>query len=162
MAVLSAQGCLTHSRPDLVPVHGQVLLKSALQRLLAMAADSAAPEPWPRVHALNMLRLAFSERGLAAEGAAFAAEGVEAESHEMSLGPLPNGQMTRRLRGRARRSNRLLTTVEWTVVGHSRQAEVDAWLLLVHGRTNLSAQLAVGQHAAGRRPHVLRDRDGQR
>lgn len=53
----------------------QVLLTSGVRRLLDMSAGSDAAEPWPRVHALNMLRMAFSERGLALDGTAFLAEG---------------------------------------------------------------------------------------
>ena len=64
--------------------NSQVLLTSGLRRLLAMAGREAgadgdavagAAEPWPRVHALNMLRLAFSERELALDGSAFLADG---------------------------------------------------------------------------------------
>ena len=59
----------------------QVLLAGGLRRLLDMAGSAGVPnsepppEPWPRVHALNMLRMAFSERGLALDGSAFLAEG---------------------------------------------------------------------------------------
>jgi hypothetical protein len=55
----------------------QVLLCSGLRRLLDMANAAGCPEPWPRVHALNMLRMAFSERGLALDGSAFLAEGEQ-------------------------------------------------------------------------------------
>jgi Putative death-receptor fusion protein (DUF2428) len=62
----------------------QVLLAGGLRRLLDMAGSAAGcldpdtpPEPWPRVHALNMLRMAFSERGLALDGSAFLAEGAQ-------------------------------------------------------------------------------------
>lgn len=54
-----------------------MLLTSGLTRLLVMAAGGdASQEPWPRVHALNMLRLAFSERDLAVDGSAYLAEGI--------------------------------------------------------------------------------------
>lgn len=56
----------------------QVLLAGGLRRLLDMAGSAAdSAEPWPRVHAMNMLRMAFSERGLALGGSAFLAEGAQ-------------------------------------------------------------------------------------
>jgi Putative death-receptor fusion protein (DUF2428) len=65
-----------------------VLLAGGLRRLLDMADSTAgcqnpasSPEPWPRVHALNMLRMAYSERGLALDGSAFLAEGEECFTH---------------------------------------------------------------------------------
>ncbi len=54
-----------------------MLLTAGLRRLLDTAGDAAKPEPWPRVHALNMLRLAFSERDLAVDGSAYLAEGAD-------------------------------------------------------------------------------------
>jgi len=56
------------------------LLEAGMAELLRLAAAGGAPGagPWPRVHALNTLRRAFTERALAPGAAAFAADGVRA------------------------------------------------------------------------------------
>jgi len=56
------------------------LLEAGMAELLRLAAAGGAPGagPWPRVHALNTLRRAFTERALAPGAAAYAADGVRA------------------------------------------------------------------------------------
>lgn len=41
-----------------------------------MAADGSQEEPWPRVHAINTLRLTFSHKNLANDVSGFFAQGV--------------------------------------------------------------------------------------
>lgn len=44
--------------------------------LLATAAGEGLSEPWPRVHAFNALRLAFSESSLAVLSSGYFARGA--------------------------------------------------------------------------------------
>lgn len=52
------------------------LLGVGLAALLAAAAGDGLSEPWPRVHALNVLRLAFSESSLAVLASGYFARGA--------------------------------------------------------------------------------------
>ena len=53
----------------------QALLQEGMQELLKTAADTRAPEPWPCVHALNVLCQAFNDRHLALDISGFCAQG---------------------------------------------------------------------------------------
>ena len=54
----------------------QALLQEGMQELLRTAADTRAPEPWPCVHALNVLCQAFNDRHLALDISGFCAQGM--------------------------------------------------------------------------------------
>lgn len=54
----------------------RLLLQRGMAELLATAADAAAEQPWPRVHALNAARAAFNDRDLATSTAPFFAQGA--------------------------------------------------------------------------------------
>lgn len=58
----------------------QVLLERGIRRLLEVAREGRAPEPWPRVHAFNTLSAVFNDRGLALHLSAFTADGVALHS----------------------------------------------------------------------------------
>jgi hypothetical protein len=51
------------------------LLPQCLGDVLRLAGAAALPEPWPRVHAFNMLRLAFNESSLAIDTSGYFAGG---------------------------------------------------------------------------------------
>ena len=60
----------------------QIIMKRGMEELLRIAAGLPAPdhpplEPWPRVHALNTLRVAFQDASLACDTSAFYARGEE-------------------------------------------------------------------------------------
>lgn len=44
--------------------------------LLTLAGDESQAQPWPRVHAINTLRLAFSDKTLANDASGFFAQGM--------------------------------------------------------------------------------------
>ena len=46
-----------------------------MQELLKTAADTTASEPWPCVHALNVLSQAYNDRHLALDISGFCAQG---------------------------------------------------------------------------------------
>lgn len=55
-------------------------MKRGMEELLRIAAGTAAPgqaplEPWPRVHALNALRVAYQDASLASETSGYYARG---------------------------------------------------------------------------------------
>jgi hypothetical protein len=54
----------------------QTLLHTGMSELLRTATDASLPEPWPRVHAFNVLRLAFNDKNLATDSSGFFAEGA--------------------------------------------------------------------------------------
>ena len=47
-----------------------------MQELLGLAADDKLDEQWPRVHAINILRLALQDKTLATDASSFFAEGT--------------------------------------------------------------------------------------
>ena len=51
----------------------QTLVEQGWERLLRMAGPCNG-EPWPRVHAINALRLCIADNGLSLEATAFAAQ----------------------------------------------------------------------------------------
>ena len=51
-------------------------MERGLQTLLDLAAQHSMPQPWPRVHAINTLRLCFLESSLAPEASAFCSRGM--------------------------------------------------------------------------------------
>ena len=53
----------------------QALLHEGMKELLKTAGDTTAAEPWPCVHALNVLCQAFNDRHLALDISGFCAEG---------------------------------------------------------------------------------------
>ena len=53
----------------------QALLQEGMKELLVTAGDTTAAEPWPCVHALNVLCQAFNDRHLALDISGFCAEG---------------------------------------------------------------------------------------
>ena len=53
----------------------QVLLNQGMQAILRIARGAAGTEVWPRVHAFNVLRLAFQEAKLAVSMTGHCAEG---------------------------------------------------------------------------------------
>jgi hypothetical protein len=57
-------------------VHVQALLHKGMTELLRTASDTSLLEPWPRVHAFNVLRLAFNDKNLAVDSSAFFAAGI--------------------------------------------------------------------------------------
>lgn len=52
-----------------------------MRELLRVAGDESQQEPWARVHAINTLRLTFSDRNLANDVSGFFAEGTAFDSH---------------------------------------------------------------------------------
>lgn len=52
-----------------------------MTELLRIANDTSLPEPWPRVHAFNVLRLAFNDKNLATDSSGFFAEGAASPSY---------------------------------------------------------------------------------
>lgn len=54
----------------------QTLLHRGMSELLRTATASSFEEPWPRVHAFNVLRLAFNDKNLAVDSSGFFAEGA--------------------------------------------------------------------------------------
>lgn len=53
----------------------QALLQEGMQELLKTADDTRASEPWPCVHALNVLCQAFNDRHLALDISGICAQG---------------------------------------------------------------------------------------
>ena len=53
----------------------QALLQEGMRELLRTAGNTSAAEPWPCVHALNVLCQAFNDRHLALDISGFCAEG---------------------------------------------------------------------------------------
>ncbi len=53
----------------------QALLQEGMRELLKTAGNTSAAEPWPCVHALNVLCQAFNDRHLALDISGFCAEG---------------------------------------------------------------------------------------
>ena len=47
-----------------------------MKELLRIGCDEGQDQPWPRVHALNTLRLAFGDKTLASDASGFFAQGV--------------------------------------------------------------------------------------
>lgn len=47
-----------------------------MHELLRIAVDESQAQPWPRVHALNTLRLAFGDKTLANDASGFFAQGA--------------------------------------------------------------------------------------
>ena len=58
-----------------------VMGPAGMMELLRVAADESQPEPWPRVHAINTLRLTFNDKNLANDVSGFFAQGNVHESH---------------------------------------------------------------------------------
>ncbi|GAB4815827.1 hypothetical protein N2152v2_002873 [Parachlorella kessleri] len=56
----------------------KILMKQGMEEMLRLASSEGLPEPWPRVHALNVLRVAFSNAALATDTSAYYAKGLEA------------------------------------------------------------------------------------
>ncbi|DBA77762.1 TPA: hypothetical protein ACH3X2_008451 [Trebouxia sp. C0005] len=57
--------------------HPKTLLYTGMRELLRVAGDDSQQEPWARVHAINTLRLTFSDRNLANDVSGFFAEGLQ-------------------------------------------------------------------------------------
>lgn len=53
----------------------QELLQKGMSEVLETASGTEYSEPWPRVHAFNVLRLAFNDKTLAVDSSAFFATG---------------------------------------------------------------------------------------
>ena len=51
-------------------------MERGLQTLLDLSAQESADQPWPRVHAINTLRLCFMESALAHEASPFCSRGA--------------------------------------------------------------------------------------
>lgn len=49
--------------------------QAGMVELLRVAADESQTEPWPRVHAINTLRLTFNDKNLANDVSGFFAQG---------------------------------------------------------------------------------------
>ena len=64
-----------------------------MSELLRTANDTSVSEPWPRVHAFNVLRLAFKDKNLSTDSSGFFAEGTPTFSH--SLGDSQTSQRCR-------------------------------------------------------------------
>ena len=47
-----------------------------MDELLRIASDDSQEQPWPRVHALNTMRMAFSDKTLANDASGFFAQGM--------------------------------------------------------------------------------------
>lgn len=54
-----------------------------MSELLRTANDTSLSEPWPRVHACNVLRLAFNDKNLSTDSSGFFAEGTSWYFHEL-------------------------------------------------------------------------------
>lgn len=61
----------------------QTLLHMGMSELLQTANDTSLSEPWPRVHAFNVLRLAFNDKNLSTDSSGFFAEGTFLLFHEL-------------------------------------------------------------------------------
>ncbi|DBB01023.1 TPA: hypothetical protein ACH3X1_000923 [Trebouxia sp. C0004] len=57
--------------------HPKTLLYTGMRELLRVAGDESQQKPWARVHAINTLRLTFSDRNLANDVSGFFAEGLQ-------------------------------------------------------------------------------------
>ncbi|KAL0046958.1 hypothetical protein WJX82_002976, partial [Trebouxia sp. C0006] len=57
--------------------HPKTLLYTGTRELLRVAGDESQQEPWARVHAINTLRLTFSDRNLANDVSGFFADGLQ-------------------------------------------------------------------------------------
>ncbi|BDA45482.1 probable thyroid adenoma-associated protein homolog [Coccomyxa sp. Obi] len=62
----------------------KTLLHTGMSELLRTANDTSLSEPWPRVHAFNVLRLAFNDKNLSTDSSGFFAEGIAAAIGGMS------------------------------------------------------------------------------
>ena len=58
-----------------------------MRELLRVAGDESQQEPWARVHAINTLRLTFSDRNLANDVSGFFAEGTAIHTHMLRESP---------------------------------------------------------------------------
>ena len=67
----------------------QALLQEGMQELLKTATDTRAPEPWPCVHALNVLCQIFNDRHLALDISGFCAQGRALADSMQSARPFP-------------------------------------------------------------------------
>jgi hypothetical protein len=54
-----------------------------MRELLRVAGDESQQEPWAKVHAINTLRLTFSDRNLANDVSGFFAEGTAFDTHTL-------------------------------------------------------------------------------
>ena len=54
-----------------------------MSELLRTANDTSVSEPWPRVHAFNVLRLAFKDKNLSTDSSGFFAEGTPSLPHKL-------------------------------------------------------------------------------
>ena len=52
-----------------------------MAELLRVAGDEGQAEPWPRVHAINTLRLTFHDKNLANDVSGFFAQGDVRQHH---------------------------------------------------------------------------------
>ena len=59
----------------------QALLHEGIKELLKTAGNTTAAEPWPCVHALNVLMQAFNDKHLALDISGFCAEGEMQDAH---------------------------------------------------------------------------------
>lgn len=50
-------------------------MNRGMEELLRLAGCEALPEPWPRVHALNVLRVTFQDAALSTDSSAYYARG---------------------------------------------------------------------------------------
>lgn len=64
--------CATPIHP---PAHLQLLMRRGMDEVLGLAGAEELPEPWPRVHALNVLRVTFNDASLACDSSAYYARG---------------------------------------------------------------------------------------
>lgn len=55
----------------------QILMARGMDALLHLATGTTGEEPWPRVHALNVLRVAFNDASLACDTSAYYARGEQ-------------------------------------------------------------------------------------
>ena len=55
--------------------------QAGMMELLRVAADESQTEAWPRVHAINTLRLTFNDKNLANDVSGFFAQGDMHDNH---------------------------------------------------------------------------------
>ncbi len=56
----------------------QNLMARGMEELLRLAGSEGLSEPWPRVHALNVLRAVYNDAGLATDSSPYYARGARA------------------------------------------------------------------------------------
>jgi len=64
-----------------------------MRELLRVAGDESQQEPWARVHAINTLRLTFSDRNLANDVSGFFAEGTAFDTRMLFEVPCKHDRM---------------------------------------------------------------------